>query len=461
MAKKITFTSVIANRGFRFLWFNQILVQLAYNALNFALIIWIYKLTGSNFAVAALMLAVYLPAIIFGMFAGVFVDIVDRRKLIILIDLILALSFFLFIFIKHSYPLILMNTFIVNSMAQFFMPSESSSIPMLVSKKQLFLANSLFSLTLYGAFMIGFSIGGPILNHFGINTLFYLGGGILLLATFLAQNLPVIRVSRQATVVFGRKLSFAGVGKMIDYTFDEARDTVRFVKGKISVLSAIALLSAVQGFIGILAVSTPAYLENVLRIHATDASYFVMLPLGLGMVSGALVLGRFFHHVPKRAVVRPAVLLAGILFVLIGLVPVLAQAFQSTELPSYLTRPRYFVRAPSLSTFFAILAFLIGWTTVSIIIPSQTSLQENTPGPDRGKIFAFLFVIMTSVSAVAALLTGLLADIVGITPIFTGLGVTVFLAGLISLKPHLFFKEGWLPFRIQQFLGLGHWERRR
>ena len=160
MPNKVTFASVVANRGFRFLWFNQILVQLAYNTLNFALIIWVFKLVGANLAVSALLLSIYLPVILFGIFAGVFVDIADRRKIIMVVDIVLAVCFLLFVFIKFSYPLILINTFIINSLAQFFLPSENSSIPMLLSKKQLFLANSLFSLTLYGSFMLGFTMGG-------------------------------------------------------------------------------------------------------------------------------------------------------------------------------------------------------------------------------------------------------------------------------------------------------------
>ena len=84
-------------------------------------------------------------------------DLVDRKKLIILVDIFLAAGLLLFILIKGSYSLILVNTFFVNSLVQFFMPSESSSIPILVPKKLLFFANSLFALTLYGTFMVGFT----------------------------------------------------------------------------------------------------------------------------------------------------------------------------------------------------------------------------------------------------------------------------------------------------------------
>ena len=74
------FLETIRNKGFLNLWVNQILVQLSYNALNFALIIWVFHLTDSNIAVSALLFAVYLPGIIFGLFAGILTDLTDRKK---------------------------------------------------------------------------------------------------------------------------------------------------------------------------------------------------------------------------------------------------------------------------------------------------------------------------------------------------------------------------------------------
>lgn len=458
MAKKPTFASVIKNPGFRYLWFNQILVQLAYNTLNFALLIWVFKLIGNNSAVSALMMAIYLPVIFFGVFAGVFVDILDRRKIILLIDIVLALTFLLFIFVKASLPLILIVTFFINSLAQFFMPSESSSIPMLVTKKQLFLANSLFSLTLYGAFMVGFTIGGPILNYLGINAVFYLGTFMLLFAFLLAQRLPQIKAP-SASKKLDRSLSFKNFQKMITLTIREGKDTVEFARGKMRVAVAIGLMSAIQGVIGVLAVIMSAYLEKVLLIHATDSSYFLMLPLGLGMVLGALMVGKLFHNRPKRSLVIPAILGVGILFLLAGAVPTIAQLFQSSDLPIYLSRPRYFFLVPSLSFWFALGAFLTGICAVSIIIPCQTVLQESTTEKNRGKIFAVLAVVMTSFAAIPVILAGKVADTFGVLPLVTGIGLIAFLVGLLALRPSLFFKENHLPFKIRQFLGLGHWEK--
>lgn len=456
MSEKPNFTSVIKSPGFRFLWTNQILVQLAYNTLNFALIVWVFKLVGTHLAVAVLMMAIYAPALVFGLFAGVFVDLVDRRKIIIIIDLLLAVSFLLFIFIKYSYPLILLNAFFINSLAQFFMPAEGSSIPLLVSRRQFFIANSLFSLTLYASFMIGFSIGGPILNHLGINKLFYAGAVLLSLAFIIAQNLPVLRTYR------GKKyenfFSASNYRHVLRLTREEVRETFSFIHSRLNIAVAIGLMAAVQGVIGVLAVIMPSFLERVLLIHATDLSYFVIVPLGLGMVTGALLVGRLFHGRPRRAVVIPAVVMAGVLFIGVGLAPSIAHLFQSTDLPMHLVRPRYFLKAPSLSTSLGVMAYFLGFCLVSIIIPCQTVLQEHTSEKNRGKILSVLTVFMTGISILPTILAGGLSDIFGVVPILIGMGVFVLSLGLIAFRPGWFFKEGQLPYSWREFLGFSHWE---
>lgn len=457
MVEKTSFASVIGNRGFRFLWLNQILVQLGDNIINFALIIWVFKLTDSTLAVSGLLLAIYLPVIIFGVFAGVAVDLADRKKVIILVDLALALVFLTFIFVKGSYWLILINTFIRNSLVQFFMPAESSSIPMLVSKKQLMMANSLFSLTLYSAFLVGFTAGGPVLNVFGINSIFLVGAILLIAAAFIAFRLPEIRTPG-APLHFRDFLLTQRIRGMIDLTVKEIKDIILFIRGKLAVAAAIGLLSAIQGLIGVLAVISPAYLERVLHIRATDASLFVMLPLGLGIVLGALVVGKWFHSLPRRVVVIPAVVTAGLIFILIGLVPAIAQILQFPEIPAVATRPRFFIRAPSVSTLFSIMAFILGLSAAMITVPSQTILQERTPEENRGKLFAVLAVIMTAFSAIPVILAGGLSDLFGTTPIFVSLGVIILAVGLLVWRPAWFFKKGHLPFRMREFLGLGHWE---
>src|SRR3989344_4716507 len=189
---KPSFAQVVKNPGFKFLWANQILVQLAYNSVNFGLIIWVFLLTGTNLSVAVLMLTIISPTILFGLLAGVLVDISDRRKIILLTDFILALVFLAFAVSKDTYGIILALSFILNTTYQLFVPAEGSSIPLLVAKRQLLLANSLFQLTLFGSILIGYSLAGPIINFFSINSLFIAAGVLAMLGGIISINLPSI-----------------------------------------------------------------------------------------------------------------------------------------------------------------------------------------------------------------------------------------------------------------------------
>jgi len=455
MAEKPTFASVIGNRGFLNLWINQILVQLSFNALNFTLIIWVFKLTDSNTAVAFLLFAIYFPAVILGLFSGVLVDILDRKKIIMVINFFLCLLFFSLIFLKGSFPAILVITFLINALGQFYAPAEASAIPIVVKRRELLVANSLFSATLYSAFLIGFGLAGPLMTHLGIDSIFTLGGVVLAVAFFLSLMFPSIR---SVPDVEGKKLisalSIRNYSKIWQIGLAEILETVRLIKGKLSVLTSIAILAGVQMGTGIMAVLAPGFLEKSLQIKAADASYVLVIPLGLGIVIGGIILGKFGNSLIKRKLVARAILFVGLVLFLVGLAPLISPAVNYFKQP----RPVPFFYQLTLSQVMMIGSFLIGAAVVSILVPSQTVLQENTPEADRGKIFSVLGAAMSAFSLIPIFVIGILADAFGTTPIFIGLGVLIIMVGLFGLSPSLFFSKHELSYRVREFLGLGHWE---
>ena len=451
-----SFGTVIKNPGFNNLWINQILVQLAYNSLNFALIIWVFRLTNSTTAVSILLLCVYSPAVVLGLFAGVLVDALDRKKIFLFVDFFLAILFLSLIFLKGSFPALLLIAFLVNSLAQFYTPAESSSIPLLVKKDQLLKANSLFSSTLFLTFLFGFGLSGPIIAIGGINAVFLIGTTSLFLAFILAIRFPPIRSkvtaeSKQLLISFEKR----NLSEARALIFAEAKKVLREIKGKPLVLSAIFILAGVQAIVGILGVLSPSFLERVLQISATDASYVLIAPLGTGTILGAMLVGRVGNLYPRRVLVGKAISVAGALLFLVGGAPLISPAIR------YFPRhhPLPFFYQPSLSTVLIIGSFLLGLTLAFIIVPSQTVLQENSREQDRGKIFSVLAVAMSAFSILPVLFVGILADIFGTLPIFIGLGGLIALLGLFILKPDFFFAPHHLPRHIKELLGLGHWEK--
>jgi len=175
----------------------------------------------------------------------------------------------------------------------------------------------------------------------------------------------------------------------------------------------------------------------------------------LGIVIGGLVLGRIGQKIVKRKLVSRAIVFGGLLFLLVGFAPIISPAIQHLPRP----KPLPFVTQPSLSSILSIGSFLLGIAMVSILVPSQTVLQQNTPEADRGKVFSILGAVMSGLSIAPVLLSGLLADIFGTAPIFVGLGTMIILLGIFGLSPSLFFRKANLSLRVREFLGLGHWER--
>lgn len=449
-------TEVIKNRGFANLWLNQALVQFAYNMLNFTLIIWVFQLTNSNIAVSVLMFCIYLPAVLFGLFAGILVDIADRKKVIMAVNLFLSICFLALVFLKGYYLAILTIAFLINTLAQLYNPAESSSIPLLVKAKQLMSANSLFSITLFSTFLLGFGFAGPIIEFFGINSAFAIGAIATFLAFLLSFLFPSIRSELDTDAAKLRQaLKKRKFSNLQSLSAKEIKFTLQMVSKKVSLITAICIMAGVQVVIALLAVLVPGFLEDVIHINATNASYVMVIPLGVGMVAGGLVLSKFGHLLPKRRIVTSAIMTAGAIFFFAGVAPIVSPAIQYLHIKGPLP---FFYQIP-LSLILAGGAFLLGICLVAINVPSQTVLQEYTPETHRGKVFSVLAVAMAGFSLIPVLLAGAAADLVGTMPILMVLGSIVFIAGVVALRPNLFFKKNQLSSSLSEFLGRGHWKQ--
>lgn len=407
---------------FRFLWLNQVLLQFAQNMLNFALLILVFQLTNSNTLVSIFILSISAPAILFGSFAGVVADWVDKRKLIIICDLGMALAA-LFLFATHAnYAFILIASLILNSFIQFFIPAEGSAIPMLVKKKELIQANSLFFFTLYGALIFGFTMAGPFLNFLGENTFFIIVSAFFILGAFFSSALPPL-------VANGKAGPPAGLRKVFKITVREISEGWRFAIGNRFIRGALVLLALVQGMIATAVTLTPGFFERELKIAATE-SYVVLAPLGLGLLLGALFVGRFGKSTRKKLMVLRGILVCGLVMILVGLLPVLGSLFDHSQFIAQ--RPRPFTAIFSVSSFFAFLSFVLGFFVVQIVIPAQTILQEHGLEKVRGRIFSILGIMSSVAIIFASLAVGVISDLVGILPVVVGVGVLITLIGILG-----------------------------
>ena len=153
-------------------------------ALNF----WMLEITGSTALMGMLSAVTMLPKIILGPFAGVFVDRWDRKKLIVLTDLIRGVIV-TFVGIAGVMGFIqVWMVFIVGIIsgicAAFFNPAINSSRPDIVPEDKLLKANSVTSLAQSGMDMIGNAVGGVLYVLIGAPYMFLLNGISYLFSAF-------------------------------------------------------------------------------------------------------------------------------------------------------------------------------------------------------------------------------------------------------------------------------------
>src|SRR6476646_2699414 len=79
--------SILKNRNFRYIWSAQLISDFGDSLTNVALLFLINSLTGSAAAVATMFIVLTVPQVTFGLVAGVYVDRLDRKRIMIMSDL--------------------------------------------------------------------------------------------------------------------------------------------------------------------------------------------------------------------------------------------------------------------------------------------------------------------------------------------------------------------------------------
>lgn len=132
-------------RDYRYLWSAQALSDFGDNLTFLTLLILIQRLTGSTVALAGLMVAIALPTLVFGTLAGVYVDRLDRKKVILISDLVRGLIVLCFLFVRSPdlVPVIYVIAFAQASVGTVDNPARSAFLPAVVGTEKLLAANSI------------------------------------------------------------------------------------------------------------------------------------------------------------------------------------------------------------------------------------------------------------------------------------------------------------------------------
>lgn len=405
------FREVLSNRNFLLLWLGQLVSNFGDRLNQMALVALVYQSSpGSEVALAKLISFTIIPVFIVGPIAGVWVDRLDRRNVMIISDILrglLVLSIPLFIFMKQIL-LVYLVIFFTFSISRFFIPSRMAIIPDLVPKDKLLIANSLQDTTHMIGNVVGFLVAGMIVNirHIGAIGGFYIDG-----ATFFISCVFIMMIVNGKGARHGMKDDLKVAKEAI--TSSIRKSVIHEIKDGLALLTKYgdmrfviyisALLLAGMGAISCVII---VFIQNAFGT-STKHLGFIGTYLVCGMFLGTIAYGRLGHRMDKRKAVNFSFGLTGLCVI----------AF-SVSVASY---PNIFVAGA--------IAGLLGAAASPIMVSMNTLTHETIPDEARGRIFSslesvihFAFLVFMFVAAYAAKFIDRFWVIIAVGAIFTACG---------------------------------------
>ena len=418
----MSYLATIRHGRFAFLWSAQILSQIAGNLLNFALIINVYNAVPAhahyaNVVVSMLVLAYGLPSVLFAAYAGALVDRWNPRYVLLGSNIIRSGLVLLYLPLQHNLWFILGLTFVISSISQVFVPAESSTIPSLVPKAMLLSANSLFIFSLYASFIVGYAVAAPVIALFGEHGPYLLTSGMFALAALsiigLPRNLRQPRGVPKDPGVIGRSSFWA-----------ELTGGMRIIRSNKWLGFAIRQLTITQAMVSIILTLAPAISLELLHLPLQHSSQFLIIPAGIGMVGGVLMVQHLAKRWSKIRVLEIGLVVAGASLVLLGSTALLYKTHHGHQI----------VPLEQISLIVAVLVFVLGMLNAIISSTAQTLLQEKSSDETRGKVFGSLNMFINLAATLPILVSGALADLLNVTQVIAAMGVLIVVYALVQLR---------------------------
>lgn len=157
------------NRNYRYTWIGQVVSEIGDHFNNVAVFALALDTTKSGLVVSGIMLSRAIPAMLVGPLAGVALDRLDRKRVMIASDLVrmaVAACFILTVHKKSTWLLYVLSALLMMA-SPFFTAGRSSILPTIATKEEIHTANSLTQTTGWITLTIGTLLGGISVAQFG------------------------------------------------------------------------------------------------------------------------------------------------------------------------------------------------------------------------------------------------------------------------------------------------------
>jgi len=416
--KKNDIIKVLRIKPFLSLMLSEFFSQTAFNMQHFVIIFIVYEVYHSNSAVSGVILSFAIPAIIFSVMAGVYVDRWDKKNVLFVTNLLRAIILLFFLIPNMNLVFIYFLTFLLAVITQFFLPAEAPMIPILVKKDLAISANAVFAMGIYTTVLIGYILAGPALLLIGRNNAF-----ILLSALFFISSILILFIKSERKEK--KKKMEIEISEVIGSFIEEFKQVIHFIRKTKKVTKALALLTFSQMIIFVFAALGPGYVAEILNVRVESLSWILLAPAAMGMIVGSVILGSRAKKINTKREITIGFLIGGIVFSFLPFGSRVMSHSIIQTINSYL--PNFF--EIDILHIIMLLAFLAGFANSLIFVPANATIQTETTDEFRGRVYGLLNALVGAVSLVPVAIAGGLADIFGVGRVILFVGLLILAVG--------------------------------
>ncbi len=374
-----TLKTIIQFKPFRTLWMAQFVSIFGDFLALFGVISLItFRWHGTAVQVTAITIAYIAPLALIGPVAGVFVDHWNVKRLMIASDLIRAGLILLLVF-ANNVSQIAVIFFAISVVSSFFAPAQSVTMRTIVPPEGLLPANALMSQAFYVVRLVSPLAAGLLVAWLTEKACFYLDVVSFIFSATMISRLAILRPARAQG---GKNVKSLTQDFLAGNKFIFTHAGLAFVF--LAMAIAMFIMSSFSPLISI-------YIRDSLQA-GTKMFGAISSMVGVGLILGTLLVTRLVRSRSKTHVVLVGLFALGISALLLG-------GFHSIPMAA-------------LST------FTMGFAIAFILVPAQTMSQQETPPAMVGRVSSTFMSLISFSQILGLLLSGILAQKLGIRPLF-------------------------------------------
>lgn len=381
---------LLRQKDFLLLMLGKLVSLIGSEMQTFALSLYVLKITGSATIFASVLSITIIPRLVLGPIAGVFIDWIDRKKIIVFLDMLsgIIIGIHAVIFMINgglSLPNIYVLVLALSFISLVFQPAISTIMPSIIKKENLIDGNGINSLVMNLGGLLAPILAGVLFGLYGLHAILIINSMSFILSAISEMFIKVPKVNKKTEKI---------TAKTFIKDFSEG---LNFMKNKKIILTITSLgCIANFAFAPISSIGLAFISKEILKV--SDYQYGILESvLVISMIIGPFIIGKISKRFSVGKIFFLDIFINGVLVAIMAIIPssLYLNLFSSNKVP-YLS--------------LMAIIFMIGLVLSVGSIATGTLFQQEVPIEIMGRANTVMSSISMAIMPIGQMLFGFLFD---------------------------------------------------